>query len=267
MLLPPIMPMSAAQHPGWVNEETAPQPKYFDIVSIAFVSVLLIATITGGPKVTQLGPFHCNAFNIGPLSFAGLNLPPVTVGAGILFYPFIYLFNDILTEVYGYGRSRRAVWAGFTALLFASLAAMVIIKMPPSPEWHNQQALETLIGQTPRIVFASLVAFACGEFVNSYIMAKLKVFTRGHLLPFRTITSTLIGVAVDASLFYPIAFWGVWAWPLMKTVMLQEYILKVLGEIILTPVTAQVCHSLKRMEGVDFYDTNTNFSPFSLETD
>lgn len=219
--------------------------RYYDLVAAAFVIVLVVSTTAGGPKVT---------------SFAG-----ITVGAGILFYPFIYLLNDVLTEVYGYAAARRAVWTGLAGLIFAALVTAVIAAMPPAPGWHDQAAYETVFGLAPRIVLASLVAFVAGEFVNAYVLAKLKIATGGAWLGARTIGSSIAGVAVDSILFYPLAFWGVWEPALLLTVMATEYAIKVGGEIVATPVTYAVCGWLKRAEGADVYDRDTDFTPFSLK--
>jgi uncharacterized integral membrane protein (TIGR00697 family) len=220
--------------------------RYFDVVMSAFVIILVVSSTAGGPKVTHV---------------FGL-----TVGAGIFFYPFIYIFNDILTEVYGYTHSRKAVWMGFAGLLFASVMTLVITKLPPAPGWTDQKAYETVFGQTPRIVFASLIAFATGEFVNSFMLAKMKIFTHGSKLWMRTIGSTIVGVAVDSIVFYPLAFYGTWGTDLLLTVMGTEYCLKVGGEALFTPFTYWVCGFLKRAEHEDYYDYDTDFTPFSLKT-
>jgi uncharacterized integral membrane protein (TIGR00697 family) len=218
--------------------------RYFDLVMAAFVIVLVVSSTAGGPKVTQL---------------FGL-----TVGAGIFFYPFIYIFNDVLTEVYGYALSRRAVWAGFGGLLFASLMTLVVAGLPPAPGWTGQAAYDVVFGQTPRIVLASLVAFAAGEFVNAFVLAKMKVAMAGKRLWMRTIGSTILGVAVDSLIFYPLAFWGSWETSLLLAVMATEYLLKVGGEVVFTPITYQVVGFLKRAEQEDHYDVETDFNPFSL---
>ena len=218
--------------------------RYYDLVAAAFVIVLVVSTTAGGPKVTTV---------------AG-----VTVGAGILFYPFIYLLNDVLTEVYGYARARRAVWMGLAGLVFAALVTATITAMPPSPEWHDQKAYETVFGLAPRIVLASLIAFVAGEFVNAFVLAKLKVATGGAFLWLRTIGSSIVGVGVDSLIFYPLAFWGVWSPALLLTVMATEYAIKVGGEVVATPFTYAVCRWLKRAEGEDPFDVDTDFTPFSL---
>lgn len=187
-----------------------------------------------------------------------------TFGAGVLFFPISYVFGDILTEVYGYAKARKVVWAGFAAMGFASFMAWIILEMPPAPGWPNQAAYETVFGTTHRIVLASLIAYFCGEFCNSYVLAKMKVATAGRFLWARTIGSTIVGEGVDSLLFYPIAFYGVWSNELVLQVMFSNYLIKVAWETLLTPVTYKVVAWLKRHEQEDFYDVNTNFTPFSL---
>jgi uncharacterized integral membrane protein (TIGR00697 family) len=219
--------------------------KYYDFIMASFVTVLLCSNLIGASKVCKIGSF--------------------SFGAGILFFPLSYIFGDILTEVYGYSRSRRVVWAGFTAQIFASFMAYVVLSMPPAPDWPNQKALETVFGATYRIVIASLTAFFIGEFTNSYVLAKLKIFTNGKFLWVRTIGSTIAGEGVDSLIFYPIAFYGIWKTDLVLQVMINNFILKVLWEALMTPVTYLIVGFLKRAEHEDYYDYNTKFNPFTLE--
>jgi queuosine precursor transporter len=170
-----------------------------------------------------------------------------------------------LTEVYGYARARKVVWAGFGAIIFASFMSWVIVTLPPAAGWNDQRAYETVFGQTPRIVFASLTAFFVGEFANSYVLAKMKILTSGRHLWSRTIGSTIVGEGVDSLVFYPLAFLGVWERKLVITVMISNYIVKVLWEAVVTPVTYQVVAFLKRSEHEDYYDFDTDFTPFSIE--
>mgnify|MGYP002780895732 CR=1 FL=1 len=226
--------------------------KYYDFVMAAFVCVLLCANLIGPAKVSTI-----------ELPVIGA----VTFMAGVLFFPISYLFGDILTEVYGYARDRRVVWAGFGALVFASIMAATIVHLPPAAEWVDKQpAVETIFGNTPRIVLASMIAFWCGTFVNSYVLAKMKVWTQGRWLWTRTIGSTLAGEAVDSALFYVIAFAGLWSVDLLVKVMLTQYVLKTSWEVLMTPVTYRVVAFLKRAENEDYYDRDTNFTPFSLKT-
>ncbi len=215
---------------------------YYDYVMAAFVVVLLLSNIIGAAKLSQVAGYE--------------------FGAGILFFPLGYVLGDILTEVYGYARARRVIWAGFAALLFMAFMSWAVVAMPPAPGWDGQDAYEKLFGQVPRIVLASITAFWAGEFVNSFVMARMKIWTKGRMLWTRTIGSTIVGQGVDSLLFYPIAFWGVWTSDQVMTVMVTNWGLKVGWEIVLTPVTYAVVGWLKRREGVDVFDEGTNFTPF-----
>jgi hypothetical protein len=207
---------------------------------------------------------------IGPAKIAQLELPLLgtfVLGAGALFFPISYVFGDILTEVYGYSRARRVIWAGFAGLGFASIMAAVVVALPPAPFWKHQAAYEVAFGSTWRIVAASMVAYFCGEFVNSYVLAKMKIRTAGKWLWTRTIGSTLVGEAVDSTLFYPLAFYGSGIIPddKLPLVMLAQFIAKVGVEVAFTPVTYKVVGWLKRAEREDYYDRRTNFNPFTLK--
>ena len=219
--------------------------RYFDLITAAFVTVLLCANLIGPAKICRIGSFE--------------------FGAGILFFPLSYVFGDILTEVYGYARARRVVWTGFAALAFASFMSVVVLSLPPSPSFAGQEALESVFGQTPRIVVASLVAFWAGEFANSYALAKMKVASGGKALWARAIGSTVVGAGVDSLIFYPVAFLGVWPTASVLEVLAINYLLKVLWEIIALPVTYRVVNGLKRAEAEDYFDRHTNFTPFSLQ--
>ena len=219
--------------------------KYYDLVMALFVTILLCSNIIGAAKVATVWGF--------------------TFGAGVLFFPISYIFNDVLTEVYGYARARKVVWAGFGAIVFASFMSWVIVTLPPAMGWNDQKAYETVFGQTPRIVFASLTAFFVGEFANSYVLAKMKIRTNGRHLWMRTIGSTIVGEAVDSMVFYPVAFLGVWDAHLVLQVMISNYMIKCAWEALVTPVTYKVVNFLKRAEQEDYYDHKTNFTPFSIE--
>ncbi len=219
--------------------------KYYDLVMAAFVTVLLCANLIGASKVATLFGF--------------------TFGAGVLFFPISYIFGDVLTEVYGYARSRRVVWAGFGALLFASVMSLVILAFPPASTWPHQAAFETVFGNTWRISLSSMFAYLCGEFCNSFVLAKMKIKTAGRFLWMRTIGSTIVGEAVDSLIFYPLAFGGVWPQEQVIAVMMSNYMLKVGWEVVNTPLTYRVVNFLKRVESEDYYDRDTNFTPFSLE--
>ncbi len=219
--------------------------KYYDLVMASFVTVLLCSNIIGAEKVV----------NIYGFSF----------GAGVLFFPISYIFNDVLTEVYGYARSRKVIWAGFGALIFASFMSWFVRKLPPDPNWHYQEAYDIVFGQTPRIVIASITAFWAGEFTNSFVLAKMKLLTRGKFLWTRTIGSTIAGEAVDSLIFYPVAFYGFWANELLLKVMFTNYAIKVGWEAVITPVTYKVVNFLKKAENEDYYDWDTDFNPFKVE--
>ncbi|MDQ3026181.1 MAG: queuosine precursor transporter [Pseudomonadota bacterium] len=207
---------------------------------------------------------------VGPAKIAQVDLPvlgALTFGAGVLFFPISYVFGDILTEVYGYARSRRVIWAGFAALAFASFMAWVVVSLPPAPFWKNQAAYEVAFGATWRIALASMVAYFCGEFVNSFVLAKMKIATAGRWLWSRTIGSTIFGEAVDSALFYPLAFYGTGIIPddKLPMVMLAQFIAKVTVEVLLTPLTYVIVGWLKRAEQEDHYDRDTRFTPFTLK--
>ena len=223
--------------------------RYFDFVMVAFVVILLLSNVIGAGKRAVIDlPF------VGEWPF----------GAGILFFPISYVIGDILTEVYGYGRARRCIWAGFVAMLFMVFMSFVVVKLPPDAGWTGQAAYESVFGQVPRIVLASILAFWAGEFANSFVLAKMKIWTQGRHLWSRTIGSTIVGQGVDSLLFYPLAFYGAPDWPVeaMLMVMASQFILKVSWEVLLTPVTYAVVGFLKRREGVDVFDTDTDFTPF-----
>ncbi len=217
------------------------------MVMAAFVAILLLSNIIGAAKPAQV------TFPI---------IGTQVFGAGILFFPISYVIGDILTEVYGYARARRCVWVGFAALLFMAFMSWVVVKLPPADGWPNQAAYESVFGSTWRIVLASITAFWAGEFVNSFVLAKMKIWTGGRKLWTRTIGSTIFGQAVDSVIFYPLAFLGVWETNQVLTVLVTNWALKVLWEIVLTPVTYAVVNALKRHEGVDLFDEGTDFSPF-----
>ncbi|MCR5870006.1 MULTISPECIES: queuosine precursor transporter [unclassified Sphingomonas] len=216
--------------------------RYYDYVMAAFCVILVLSNVVGAAKVATLG---------------GL-----TFGAGILFFPLSYVIGDVLTEIYGYARARRVIWAGFAATFFAALMCWVIVAMPPAPGWEGQEVYEAAFGQVWRIVGASMIAFWAGEFVNSYVLARLKLRTQGRHLWLRTIGSTVFGQGVDSLIFYPLAFLGVWTTEQVLVVMVTNWGLKVLWEVVLTPVTYAVVGFLKKREGVDVFDEGTDFTPF-----
>jgi len=227
--------------------------RYYDFVMAAFVTVLLCSNFIGAAKQTTV------------------NLPllgDTTFSAGVLFFPISYIFGDILTEVYGYGRDRRVVWAGFGALAFASFMAWVVVSLPPagSDFMKSYQAnLEGVFGNSWRIALGSMIAFWAGSFSNSYVLAKMKIRTQGRWLWSRTIGSTAAGELVDSALFYFIAFYGIWSTADLVKITIAQYLLKTGWEIVMTPVTYRVVSFLKRAENEDYYDRKTNFTPFSVK--
>ena len=230
------------------------QYRYFDLIMAAFVTVLLCSNLIGVHKVSSV------------------QLPIIgdyVYGTGVLFFPLSYLFGDILTEVYGYARSRKVIWAGFGALLFASIMSFVVTSLPPAKTMSDEQqaAVNLIFGQTWRIVLASLLAFWAGEFVNSFVLAKMKIWTTGKYLWTRTIGSTIGGEAVDSVIFYPLAFLGTWSTDQVVRVMIGNYFIKVIWEVLATPLTYKIVGFLKRAEHEDYYDVNTDFNPFTLNAE
>lgn len=223
--------------------------RYFDFVMAAFVTILLLSNVLGAGKVATI-------------SLPGIGDWPF--GAGILFFPIGYVLGDVLTEVYGYARARRCIWAGFAALLFMAFMSWVVVALPPAADWKGQAAYEQIFGQVPRIVFASIAAFWAGEFANSFVLAKMKLWTKGKHLWMRTIGSTVVGQGVDSMIFYPLAFMGAAGWTndLVVKVLFTQWALKVAWEALLTPATYAVVGFLKRREGIDVFDAGTDFTPF-----
>ena len=217
--------------------------KYLDVITALFVTVLLISNVTS-TKIVDLGFF--------------------TFDGGTLLFPLSYIFGDILTEVYGYGRSRRVIWLGFISALIMSVTFIGVGVLPAAVDWPHQAAYDQILGLTPRIVAASLIAYFAGEFSNSFTLAKLKIATHGRWLWLRTIGSTLIGQVLDTALFILIAFTGVVPNRLLLTLIVSNYVFKCGVEILFTPITYWVTGWLKQQEQVDHYDTHTNFNPFHL---
>jgi hypothetical protein len=229
------------------------QFRYYEFVMAAFVTILICSNLIGPAKIVQV-----------ELPVLGA----IVFGAGVMFFPISYVFGDILTEVYGYARARRVIWAGFAGLAFASLMAAVVVALPPAPFWENQKAYETAFGITWRIAGASMIAYCCGEFANSFVLAKMKIRTAGRWLWTRTIGSTIVGEAVDSAIFYPLAFYnsGIIPNDKLPAVMLAQFVGKVAVEVVFTPITYKIVGFLKRAENEDYYDRGTNFNPFVLKT-
>lgn len=216
--------------------------KYLGAISVFFVSVLLISNVAS-TKIIDLKWF--------------------VFDGGTLLFPLSYIFGDILTEVYGYRRARNVIWLGFFMALLMSVVFIIVGKLPAAPDWGNQAAYDSILGLTPRIVLASLVAYFLGSFSNSFILAKMKIWTQGKMLWSRTIGSTLVGELVDSTLFVVIAFAGIFSTPLLLTIIISNYVFKTAVEVLFTPVTYKIVTFLKKEEGEDYYDTDTDFNPFT----
>lgn len=243
-------PAESSQQPIERGSAEGRSFRYYDLVMAAFVAILLLSNLIGASKPSYI------------------TLPSGTewsFGAGVLFFPISYIIGDILTEVYGYAKARRVIWTGFAALLFMAFMAWVVVSLPPAKDWPGQESYEFVFGNSWRIVLASMVAFWVGEFANSIVMSKMKVWTQGRFLWARTIGSTIVGQGFDSLIFYPLAFYGLAGWPpeLIGQLILSQWLIKTVWEALLTPVTYVVIGKLKRAEGVDVYDTAVDFSPFA----
>lgn len=222
------------------------QFRYYDFLVHVFVVLLLISNLVG-QKISAIGPFRVS-------------------GAQVLF-PITYIFGDVFTEVYGYAASRRAIWIGFFASALLSLMGLFTVWLPPAPEWHGQEAFRMVFEFVPRMVAASLIAYWCGEFANSLVMAKMKVWTGGRHLWTRTVGSTVVGQAVDTTIVMVLAFGGTEPPRLIAKLILSGYLFKVVYEVLATPITYVIVNFLKRREGVDIFDRSTNFNPFRRPLD
>ena len=270
---------------GIVATSHAPKTfRHYDLVMAGFVTILLLSNIIGAAKLTFVDvPFWPEGLWPAPDG-------TFIYGAGILFFPLGYVIGDVLTEIYGFARARRVIWVGTAAMIFLAFMSYVVTALPPFGGWECaasgfggprpitatpdpaipggaicQGTYESVFGSTWRIVVASIIAFWAGEFVNSFVLAKMKVWTRGRALWTRTIGSTVFGQAVDSLIFYPVAFLGIWTTDAVLTVMITNWALKVAWEAVLTPVTYIVVNRLKAAEGVDLFDLDTDFSPFGSE--
>ncbi len=224
--------------------------RYLAYIMAAFVAILLLSNVIGASKPSYV------------------TLPGGTewsFGAGVLFFPISYIIGDVLTEVYGYAQARRVIWTGFAALIFMAFMAWVVVSLPPAEGWPGQEAYEFVFGNSWRIVLASMIAFWAGEFANSFVLAKMKLITGGRFLWMRTIGSTVVGQGLDSLIFYPLAFYGLAGWPpeLLWQVVISQWLIKTVWEAVLTPVTYLAVGFLKRREGVEVFDSETDFSPFA----
>lgn len=218
--------------------------RYLDIITAFFAAALIISNILS-TKITALGP--------------------LSIDAGTLLFPLTYIFGDILTEVYGYKKARRVIWIGFISNLFIAIAIIIVAMLPPAPDWGNQKAFDAVLGLTPRLVLASLIAFLIGEFTNSFILAKMKILTKGKYLWSRTIGSTIAGELLDTIIFTLLAFTGILPSGLIISIILSVYISKLAIEILFTPITYFIVNKLKKSEKEDYYDYKTRFNPFTIK--
>ncbi len=218
--------------------------RHYDLVMTAFVTVLLVSNIASAARIVKVWIF--------------------TFDAGTLLFPLAYIFGDILTEVYGYARARRVIWVGFTANALMSGIIMLVGLLPWAGFGPSTEAYHEVLGFTPRIVIASLIAYWVGAFSNSFVLAKMKVWTRGKLLWARTIGSTIVGQGTDTVVFVLVAFLGAFAGPEIMAIIISNYVFKVGVEVAFTPITYLIVGWLKRTEGADYYDRGTNFNPFRL---
>jgi len=217
--------------------------KYFDLLLALFVLVLLVSNVVSA-KILKLGPF--------------------TFDGGTILFPLAYILGDVFTEVYGYKKMRRVIWLGFLANILMAAIFIIVSKLPAAEGWNNQKAYEAILGWVPGIVIASIIAYWVGEFVNSFILAKMKIFTKGRFLWMRTIGSTLVAEFLDSLIFCVIAFLGKVPSALLFKIIISNYIFKVLIEILFTPITYWVANFLKKKEKIDTFDFQTNFSPFKI---
>jgi hypothetical protein len=223
------------------KETAAHETKFFAVITGLFVAVLLISN-TASTKILDFGPF--------------------VFDGGTLLFPLSYIFGDILTEVYGYGKARKAIWTGFFSALLMAIVFAVVGFLPAAQGWENQAAYNAVLGMVPRIVLASLIAYFAGEFSNSFVLAKMKILTKGKMLWARTIGSTIMGEGIDTALFATIAFWGMLPPETFIALLVSNYVFKVGIEVLFTPLTYKIVNFLKREEKTDYYDYKTNFSPF-----
>lgn len=247
----PQQPVSE-QPPRAIAASAVREVRYYDLVMAAFVTILLLSNIIGASKPSFIPMPDGSEW---------------AFGAGVMFFPLGYIIGDVLTEVYGYARARRVIWTGFVALAFMAFMAWVVVSLPPAKGWPGQESYEFVFGNSWRIVIASMTAFWAGEFANSYVLARMKIWSQGKHLWARTIGSTIVGQGLDSLIFYPLAFYGLAGWPpeQLVQVILSQWLIKSGWEAVLTPFTYWAVNTLKRREGVDAYDEGTNFSPFQTK--
>jgi queuosine precursor transporter len=217
--------------------------RHFDLLLAIFIVVLLISNLVG-QKLCKFGPF--------------------VISGGQLLFPITYIFGDIFTEVYGYAASRRAIWLGFLANGLLAIMGLITVWLPPAPGWEHQEAFRTVFYQLPRLIVASLVAYWCGEFTNSFTLAKMKLWTGGRMLWTRTVGSTVTGQLVDTVILYVVAYTGTAPTSTLVRGIFWAYLFKVTYEVVATPVTYAVVGFLKRSEGLDAFDYKSDFNPFHV---
>jgi len=232
-----------SEHPAPQAARSLGSYRFYDLLLSVFIVVLLISNLVG-QKVCKIGPFNVS-------------------GANLLF-PITYVFGDVFTEVYGYAASRKAIWLGFFSNGLLALMSMLVVWLPPADGWPNQGAFAIVFTQIPRLVVASPIAYWCGEFANSYVLAKMKLWTSGRMLWTRTVGSTVVGQLVDTLVLDLIAFSFTLPWIGLAKLFAASYAFKVIWEVLATPLTYAIVGFLKRSEGIDAFDYKTNFSPFHL---
>ncbi len=215
----------------------------FFVIAVTFVACLIVSNISA----------------VKPIDISGFILP-----GAIIIFPITYIIGDVLTEVYGYAKARRVIWMGFAANLFAVATFVVVGALPEAGFWEAQEAYDTILGATPRILAASLLAYLVGEFANAYVLARLKIATEGRFLWLRTISSTVVGQSLDSAIFIVVAFSGIWPAKALLTAIVVQAAAKIAYEALATPLTYLVVHWLKRAEGIDTYDRGVRFNPFAL---
>lgn len=221
--------------------------KYLVLISGMFSSVLILSNILSNAKVVTVGPF--------------------TLPGGTVLFPIAYVFGDLLTEVYGYSTSRKVIWTGFFSQVLTASTIILVGLLPAAPFWENQEAYEKILSGVYRINIASVLAYFSGEFFNSFVLAKMKVLTKGRHMGVRFVASTVVGEIVDSVIFFSVAFAGIYGFSELFIMGLSGFAFKVLWEIVALPVTIPFVNWLKRQENEDFYDLDTNFNPFHLSDD
>jgi queuosine precursor transporter len=221
--------------------------RFYDVLTVLAATVAVCTNILA-LKVTQVGPFKFSA--------------------AVIFFPITYILGDVLTEVYGFKRARRSIWLSFGAMLFAAVMSFAVLQLPPaSDKLEIHEHFKAVFSATPRILCASFLAYLVGDFLNSIVLARLKVIDQGRGFWKRAILSTVVGQAADSLIFYPLAFSGIWEWSLIGRIMVLQYCLKVGIEVFGVPFSSWLVAFLKRVEGVDYYDRKTDFNPFGLSVD